>query len=403
MVKMSWAGFFDWAREPRRIIWMSSIALVMILGVVVALGVTSTRWYCSNGCHQVQDDTILAYDRSAHAHVPCLSCHMPVNSSPIVFMIHKLEALGQLALTVTNEFELPLNKDDEVSLTMDPTQCTQCHKVLTRPGDKSSHQVHSDRGITCTICHNRAAHKEDFTPTLIDPRGEANETHPDFAAMVACFRCHGREPGSPAPGTCTTCHSATYHARPASHGKSDFLLSRHGALAKMAITNLATTLKQTGEPTATPQRKAKSLKPDPSSKKMLGQRLVPVGAVYYCGMCHDDKFCDDCHGLHVPHTAQFKSPADPKDPLGHPAISAQSSATCVPCHLRVNSNFCVSCHHGRAVGHVLDPTKPWLKVHPLVALPGTLGRCYRAPLGIGCHDTKTCTDCHFENLWKRRR
>ena len=80
------------------------------------LGVTSTRWFCSEGCHKVQDDTITAYEHSAHAEISCMACHMPVAANPVIFLIHKAEALGELAQTVTNSYELPLNAESEVAL-----------------------------------------------------------------------------------------------------------------------------------------------------------------------------------------------------------------------------------------------------------------------------------------------
>ena len=41
---------------------------------------------------------------------------------------------------------------------------------------------------TCTMCHNRIAHNEDFTLTLKDPgTGEPNRKHEEFMSMTACF------------------------------------------------------------------------------------------------------------------------------------------------------------------------------------------------------------------------
>lgn len=406
-MRSSLVSFLGKAREPRRIIWGSATLMVLVTVLIVALGFTSTRWYCSNGCHRVQDDTIRAYNHSAHSQVACITCHIPVGGSPVVFTADKLVGLGQLAMTVSNDFQLPLNKQDDVALTMESNQCTQCHepsklRKVSKSGMKMDHQIHASKGIACTICHNRAAHQEDFTPTLVDPKGSHNAAHPNFLDMTACFRCHGREPGSPATGTCTACHPAGSSPRPASHDKADFITWRHGALAKEAWDVEARALRRAGEPTVTPQSKAAWTKLSPDSRATLGEKLVPASAVYYCGMCHAPNFCDDCHGLRIPHSDEFKKPPDASDPLGHPAISKLEPNACVMCHTGTNPNFCVSCHHGKTLHHKYNPAQPWLKVHPLVAQPGTLGNCYRPPLGKGCHDQKTCTDCHFENLWKRR-
>ncbi|MDZ4179471.1 MAG: NapC/NirT family cytochrome c, partial [Coriobacteriia bacterium] len=85
MAKISLDGFKDPVRRPRYIIWTGAAVLLMAAVVIVALGVTSTYWFCAEGCHKVQDDTILAYDRSSHAEVSCMACHMPVNADPVTF------------------------------------------------------------------------------------------------------------------------------------------------------------------------------------------------------------------------------------------------------------------------------------------------------------------------------
>ena len=133
MAKISLAGFKDPVRRPRYIIWAIVAVLVIIAVMIPVLGVTSTYWFCAEGCHKVQDDTIIAYNHSSHSKISCMACHMPVKANPVVFLLHKAEALGELYMTVTNKFELPLNGESEVALTMKTTQCTQCHNLATRP------------------------------------------------------------------------------------------------------------------------------------------------------------------------------------------------------------------------------------------------------------------------------
>jgi NapC/NirT cytochrome c family, N-terminal region len=102
MVRISFAGFKDPARRPRFIVWTGAVILVLAAVMIVALGVTSTRWFCAEGCHKVQDDTITAYDRSTHSQVSCMACHMPVNADPITFILHKAEALGEPSPTTSS-------------------------------------------------------------------------------------------------------------------------------------------------------------------------------------------------------------------------------------------------------------------------------------------------------------
>jgi hypothetical protein len=62
MAKISLAGFKDPVRRPRYIIWTAVAVLVFAAFMVPVLGVTSTRWFCAQSCHKVQDDTIVAYE-----------------------------------------------------------------------------------------------------------------------------------------------------------------------------------------------------------------------------------------------------------------------------------------------------------------------------------------------------
>jgi nitrate/TMAO reductase-like tetraheme cytochrome c subunit len=397
MAKISLAGFTDPVKRPRYIIWTVVVVLVFAAFMVTVLGITSTRWFCSQGCHKVQDDTITAYEHSTHSQISCMACHMPVNANPIIFLLHKAEALGELAQTVTNNYELPLNGESEVALTMKTEQCTQCHNMANRkvnpdPGIKINHETHTSKGITCTICHNRIAHNEDFPLTLTNPKtGEPNKKHANFSSMTACFRCHGQEKGSPAPGTCAACHTPGFELKPPSHLEADFFPAKHAELAKESYAEVVKTMAESKIDTVSPERKAQWKSPEPGSKETLGQMLVPVGAVFYCGTCHAQQFCIDCHGTPMPHSEQFKKPKDVNDPLGHPAASKRIPDKCVMCHTAADPNFCNKCHHGEELGFKYNPAVDWQKQHPLAVAKGGIKPCLK------CHVATFCSDCHTKN------
>jgi len=396
MAKISLAGFKDPVRRPRFIIW-TLVTILVIAGVMIpVLGVTSTRWFCAESCHKVQDDTITAYQHSSHAQISCMACHMPVNANPIIFILHKAEALGELYMTVTNKFELPLNGESEVSLTMTPDKCTQCHSLATRVvtpslGIKIDHDVHTASAVSCTICHNRVAHREDFQSTLTDPAtGERPRKHDDFMKMTACFRCHGLEAGSPAPGTCSACHTTGFTLKPPSHLKSDFFPKGHGEMANEARKTVEETLKERGITAVTPEMKSEFEAASKEGKNGVGEALVPVRAVNYCSTCHVETFCTNCHGTEMPHSAEFKRPKDVKDPLGHPVLSKTIAKKCVVCHGdNAKTHFCDDCHHGKEVGVEFDATKPWMIQHPVAVAKSGVKSCTDK-----CHSAKFCVDCH---------
>ena len=399
--RISFAGFRDPVRRPRFLVWTGVIVLVFAAVMIPVLGATSTRWFCSEGCHKVQDDTIMAYQHSSHSNISCMACHMPVAANPVIFLIHKAEALGELAQTVTNNYELPLNGESEVALTMKSTQCTQCHNMNTRKvtpsvGIKIKHSVHTDKKIDCAICHNRIAHNEDFDLTLKNPKdGEPNKKHHNFMTMTACFRCHGLEEGAPAPGACSACHTPGFDLKPPSHKEADFFPKKHAELAKEAYTEVANTLKETNQTAVTGERKAEfeaaSRQSGGKSKETVGETLPPLGAIFYCGTCHKQEFCDACHGTPMPHSSEFKEPKDIKDPKGHPAISKQIPDKCVMCHTKANPNFCNECHHGEKVGYKFDPAIPWVNQHPKAIVKSGIKAC------TTCHATTFCVECHTKN------
>ena len=398
MPKISLAGFKNPATRPRLIIWLL-VAVLVIAGVMIpVLGITSTRWFCAESCHKVQDDTIIGYQRSAHSEISCMACHMPVGANPAVFLLHKAKALGELVKTVTNDYELPLNAESEYALTMTEDKCTQCHSPKTRvftpsEGIKINHAVHSEKSITCTLCHNRTAHVEDFPLTLKDPKtGEPSKKHLDFMKMTACFRCHGLEEKAPAPGKCEACHTPGFNLRPPSHEATGAFIAKHGEVALEVDKEVQKTLVETGIQAVTGERKAEfeaAERQQGDKKEMVGELLPPVGAINECGTCHKDAFCLTCHGTPMPHTTEFKEPKDIKDPKGHPAVSKAMPDKCVMCHTKDNPNFCTECHHGKKVDYTFDPAQPWTQQHPKAVEKSGLKSCLDK-----CHTAQFCADCH---------
>ena len=345
MPRISFDAFSDPARRPRAIIWTATAVLMLAALVVVALGVTSTYWFCANGCHKVQDDTITAYNASTHSEISCMACHMPVNADPITFVLHKAEALGELYLTITNKFELPLNAESELAEEMKSTQCTQCHgdnrPITPSVGIIIDHAVHADNDVTCTMCHNRVAHPEDFELELA-----GNSKHEDFMLMDSCFRCHGLETDAKAPGACAKCHPAGFELKPANHAEPGFY-TKGGESSGHA--------------------ELKKEEPD------------------YCSMCHvESKFCVDCHGLVMPHPDGFEK--------GHGEAGTSKPEVCANCHAKGGADtsggteFCNSCHHPDG-----DSSRPWISQHFDVVAQTGAQACF------ACHSSTFCAACHVNS------
>ena len=388
-VNISLKGFKDPGSRARFIVWTAVVVLIIVGVMIPVLGITSTRWFCSEGCHKVQDDTIKAYTHSSHSEISCMACHMPVNANPVIFLLHKAEALGELAQTVTNNYELPLNAESEVALTMKPIQCLQCHdeskrKINPSAGMKINHQVHSEKAISCTICHNRIAHNENFALTLKNPKtGKPNTKHENFMKMTACFRCHTQDPaaGSP-PGQCSACHTPDFKLIPASHVVPAWYLKGHGLAAAKEESRVAEASGADykawitgGDATAEKQAE----KSTSNSSETLGQKLPKVNTINECSTCHAREFCNGCHGVPMPHPPGFTK--------GHGTYGKANPQVCAKCH-GLGVDFCNSCHHGTTLGYTINPSQTWKVQHPAAVTQTGASACFQ------CHAPTYCAVCH---------
>jgi hypothetical protein len=357
---LSWIT--DKNKRARMIIWLGVVVIFGLGFMAVALGVTSSYWFCANVCHKVQDDTIIAYNRAPHSKISCITCHMPVNADIVTFMLHKMEGLGELYRTVTGDYELPLNPESEVAEVMPSVICTQCHSVNRRwtftEGLVMNHTKHTEKGISCTTCHNRTAHIEDFKLVGKSPDGTPSHKHEVWMTMEACFRCHNLNPsikgtvkgasGLNAPGKCELCHTPTFELKPDNHFVANFQTKGHPALFKLR-----------GE--------------------------------QYCSMCHDQKtFCTKCHGVDMPHPADWLQ----KHSDQFKNAPAATLVVCRRCH--PGANFCSECHHGKTIGWTYEPAVPWraakgqVQQHPTAAKKVGAAECTK------CHkDEKFCSPCHI--------
>lgn len=381
-------AFKDPVRRPRAVIWTGVVVLCLAVVVILALGVTSTRWFCSESCHKVQDDTIIAYESSSHAEISCMACHGPADGNIVGFVLHKAKSLGEVYLTLTKTYELPLNGESHLAVAgkeMGSEQCTQCHgpnRVATpADGILIDHKVHADNDIRCTICHNRVAHPEDFELTLTDPgSNKPNRKHEDFMRMEACFRCHTQTPGAApaaepakseaegegdaesdgegahetaalpvkyeAPGACDACHPADFELKPANHMEKGFY-------------------KRFGDS----KGHAEMAREDPG----------------YCAICHNpDRFCAGCHGIAMPHPADFEK--------SHGKVGREKPKVCSSCHAKTGAQssateFCNGCHHKQA-----KPGTSWLKQHFVVVRSQGAGACF------DCHKPTYCATCHVRGI-----
>ncbi|MCL6472691.1 MAG: NapC/NirT family cytochrome c [Firmicutes bacterium] len=269
----------------------------LILGAVVAILVLIVLGFASSyiaqpdfckSCHEMEP-AYEAWKESIHEEVDCNTCHYPgfvgffKQKAALVSHIyyHFTKSYGQTGGSPT------INADSSLSKAIDNNSCLKCHtpkRVITpRRTLVMNHNIHIEKGINCTTCHNRAGH----------PGSAGYKT---FISMQGCFRCHGLSKSAIAPGRCTACHPKSFNIIPSSgeldHQTGTWLHGDHGKNA-----------------------------------------LKDIGP---CMMCHQKSFCTGCHGVEVPHPEKFKKE-------NHGEIGTKNPEVCRKCHRQ--SDFCNSCHH----------------------------------------------------------
>ncbi|NTV03418.1 hypothetical protein HGA89_00685, partial [bacterium] len=83
-----------------------------------------------------------------------------------------------------------------------------------------------------------------------------------------------------------------------------------------------------------------------------------TGQTEYCLTCHvEERFCNGCHGMEMPHPEEFKTKE-------HPEESKKQPEKCVMCHgENEKTHFCDECHHGTKVDYEYDVKQPWVNQH----------------------------------------
>lgn len=215
-------------------------------------------------------------------------------------------------------------------------QCAWCHPNLDdfkKDRVIFGHGDHLERGFECRACHAEFAHDVERI------------RRPD---MLSCYRCHGlthAANGEVATEKCTACHPKTFELMPPDHTKG-FRAGTHKKQANAQGEYCAmchqpkfcTDCHRGGRKLATgvinkaviPQDHRKA---DWQSKH--GQLFLEQKGA--CGSCHDSTYCATrCHKTPMPH---------PSDWLGNHGKLTPDDPDCNVCH--IDRNRCQQCHHDK--------------------------------------------------------
>lgn len=317
---------------PRRRGLAAKVRIAVI--VFLALGALgfSAEWVTSSpkvcmSCHEMSLQAG-SWKQSAHANVECVACHQP----PRAWYAFPLTLTDRFALLgrdvyrhFSSDYDDPVDSRPAGAEPMPADVCLQCHD----PNRKATsgfrilidHPEHAKRNGPCVSCHVRTAHP-------IAERGIP------LSLMAQCYTCHGTKEYPKASTECAVCHPSGYELVPASHKEAKWKRG-HGDIWKV------------------------------DAKQ--------------CALCHENTYCTDCHGLDMPHPADWAQ----KNAVGHAAAAEKNREVCVRCH-EEPPDLCGSCHHT-----AWDAAKgPWKEQHFEVARTDGTTTC------LSCHEANYCVRCH---------
>jgi nitrate/TMAO reductase-like tetraheme cytochrome c subunit len=316
------------SKRPRLAARLKALVIVVVALFVLLVAadlVTSSPELCGS-CHEMAPRAE-SWRKSAHASVKCVNCHVAPHAwyeLPKSVFLQSSLLLHDTGVHLSGDYEDPVDSPPAGTKPIPDANCLQCHDVNRKATSGYriliDHPKHAKLNGSCVSCHIRTGHP-------IDSRGRA------LSLMGQCFTCHGTGADAKAPANCSLCHPSDYELKPASHKDAEWM-ERHGRVAESDAEQ--------------------------------------------CDLCHEQSFCDDCHGLKMPHPTDWS-----KGQEGHAAIAEQNRAVCEKCH-GGSADMCTMCHH-----ESYDPMKgTWVKQH--FAEVDRQGTEYC----LKCHSPVYCVRCH---------
>jgi hypothetical protein len=302
-------------RSSRLVVILRTV-LWLVGGLVVAaallVGVTSVTLPGCTTCHA---GSSFESDTKAEAHakIDCVRCHVKDNVGARIS--YAANEIFGMALHVSQG-------DGRARAQVDDPTCLSCHQeidagVAQGKGIRIKHATCA-KGRACTDCHSDTAHG-----TVVK--------WPRASKMNICLDCHAT---NTVRASCATCHVSKTSAQ---------LMASKGFDAVH----------------------------DASWKLTHG-----MGELKTCAACHEPDYCAKCHGIALPHPADFLE--------SHGALAVAKKSACAKCH---RPAFCSDCH-GIEMPH---PTS-FAPTHSSVVKAKGEAVCRK------CHVADDCTTCHIQHI-----
>ncbi|MBI5231458.1 MAG: hypothetical protein HY876_04750 [Coriobacteriales bacterium] len=318
---------------PRGILWIAVVLVaVLVAGVVVAVGVTSTAGFL--GTYPGLKQNYEAMSHSSHKGIACHKCHSDEGGA----LAFRAALVGDFYLGLFGKPDMPR------LLKLAPPRrraCLTCHAhdwsddlAKTQRLPHPAHLRVASEKRDCVKCHKWTAHDEEYM--------EKHKSMP-MSAVCATFGCHV---GTKARSECSTCHHALRD------GKGQWRLAHNETV----------------------------------SESGPGSCLEGCHTADQCRLCHTTgkrpKLPKAGRGAAVKIIERGHAQEDWIE--RHGGLAVKDEAKCFACHVSVGE--CEDCHSKRPASHGLKTT--WLQRHKRFAKDER--RC------VACHERRWCEDCHTQ-------
>ncbi len=299
-----------WWSAPRNRAQASAVGALVAIVVLVLLIAGSTSQVCG-ACHAMSPYA-RALKASKHEGIDCYECHLSSGAlSWIGFKSGELFRMYPKALIGRKVSGPGTRIADE--------RCLDCHEHVERSsleagGIRIAHAACA-AGRACDSCHGAVAHGKATRWVRAPVMETCIRCHLDRGVTVRCRACHVSRTAKEllARPTWSTTHGPLWRTH---HGMEDMRL---------------------------------------------------------CSLCHAPADCAKCHGIELPHPADFGG--------AHGDAARAYSTRCPECHDR--KSYCDTCH-----GVKMPHPKGYLKVHSADAKALDDQKC------IICHFEEDCGGCH---------
>lgn len=300
-------------KNAARRLWLLALALFAIIVSAGFVASSSGTGSCG-ACHTTDAGGSQRKAVVAHRAVACESCHAPTGLDRVRFVTSRTPSMLVAAATGT--------RPDGPGTSVPREACLRCHsdvldRVVEANGLRMSHASGAAKA-RCDSCHGGVGHTS-------AEKGRVTRTY----VMETCVTCHTEQD---APKDCDTCHNG--------------------------------------------KRREERLETGPwqVTHGKEWRQTHGMGDLTQCATCHTAVDCRSCHGVSLPHEADYGST--------HGDEAKTSAGKCGQCHDK--KKFCDSCHGGVAMPH----GPGYVRAHTTEAKTSSDPKCIR------CHRQDDCDACH---------